>query len=202
MSLSDAIATGERERQRRMTALTTGQGDPFQIGQSIAQLPGWDVFFGSLHDQQEQAAKEGRNFRVDLGGIGGVQGPADGGGRLTQTDREGIVGNAALGQLVDQNRARLLQQQAMDDQDRDSAIASMRQSEQDQRLASAVPNAPAPVTTQGVDAAGNPSYTMRPNPTETMRQRPASSQRLSARTARPRRRTRRSRQSPTRPARP
>ena len=171
MGLFDEIATAQRERNRRMTALTTGNGDPFQIGQSIAQLPGWDAFFGSQHDQQEDAAAHGRNYRVDMSGIGGVQGPAGGGSRLTQTDREGLVGNAALGQLVDQNRVRLLQQQEMDDKDREEAIAAMKQSEQEQRSASMVPQAPAPVTTQSVDEAGNPSYTMRPNPAETQRQR-------------------------------
>lgn len=88
-----------RERNRR---LAENLDDPFDISAGMAiNDTGWNAFFGSLREQEAAANAAGLNFRADLGGIGRFDVPPMGGGRLTQTDRDTIAGNAFLGRVND-----------------------------------------------------------------------------------------------------
>ncbi len=82
-----------------------------------------------------------------------------------------IAGNQSLAAMADEFGTRQLGIQDYADQKRQQAIDAMKKSYQEQVLASAVPQAPAPDITRTVDAAGNPKITMRPNPNETPAQR-------------------------------
>lgn len=157
----------ESDVQRYRRSRVDDRGVPLDVGGPMPTY-GWEAFFGALQRQKEEANANGMNYRADLSGIGSDGSLGNpGGGRLTPQDREGIAGNVFLGQLTDQNRARLLQDKMVADQARADAVGGLQKGYEQQTLSSMVPLAKAPVTTAGVDAKGNPAITMRPNPSET-----------------------------------
>jgi hypothetical protein len=90
-----------RERQRRIALDLDSPGNPGNA-QAGYLGPSWDAFYGSLHDQADAAAAQGKNFHVDLSGIGSL---ADGSPSSidAMTARQN-AGNAYLGKLTDQTR--------------------------------------------------------------------------------------------------
>lgn len=93
----------QRERERR---LAMSLDDPGGI-MAVSGDPGWDAFWGSLHEKEANANAAGYGFRADLSGIGRDGGdPGFSLGRLTPQERAGIAGNIALGNYTDQQNAR------------------------------------------------------------------------------------------------
>ena len=90
----------QRERARRVAGLLD---DPYDVtGVSAISDPAGNAFYGSLRELGQRAAENGMGFRADIGSIGRLGLPTEGGGRLTDTDRAGIAGNVALGRLTDE----------------------------------------------------------------------------------------------------
>ncbi len=154
--------------------------DPLQEAQSRYMGPAWDEFFGGLAKTQEDAQDAGKSYRVGWGGFGNATSEES----MPRTTRslaamrpddpelaDQIAGNQSLAAMSTDQGNRQLAIQDYADQKRQQAIDAMKKSYQEQVLASAVPQAPAPDITRTVDAAGNPKITMRPNPNETPAQR-------------------------------
>lgn len=154
------FAAGQGERDRRLARMLEG-GMP--IGSlAVTGEPGWDAFFGSLHDKEQAANAAGMGFRADLGSIGRYADQSDGGGRLTATDRAGIAGNVGLAGFTDANAARQLALKHAVDQERDAAIADAQGAYQQHVLDSvAQPAIEEPNTIGGTGANGEPKYIMR-----------------------------------------
>jgi hypothetical protein len=64
----DNFSAAARERERRQGMRLNSPGDT-SLAQADYLGPGWDAFYGSLHDQSEAAAAQGKNFRVDFSGM-------------------------------------------------------------------------------------------------------------------------------------
>jgi len=154
----------QRERARRVAGLLD---DPYDVtGVSAISDPAGNAFYGSLRELGQRAADNGMSFRADIGSIGRLGLPTEGGGRLTDTDRAGIAGNIALGQMADEQAAQQLAVKAALDQ-RDAANrADMHKTYDEQVLASTTgPAAPESVV-KDVGPNGEPRYTVRPQGTE------------------------------------
>jgi hypothetical protein len=104
----DNFALAARERERRLAMEGDDPHNPIAQAQ-LAQLnyfrtPAWDAFFGSLREKRDDAEAHGKNFRVDLSGIGSLANP---GGGMSSWDKDTARSNATnayLGELTDQNR--------------------------------------------------------------------------------------------------
>lgn len=131
----------QRERQRRIGRSLEGE---MPIGSlAVTGDPGWDAFFGALHDKEDAANAEGMGFRANLADVGRFDEPTQGGGRLTATDRAGIAGNVALANYADQSGAQGMARDAYRSQ-RLGQIADELQQSDDERAvneAYADPNA-------------------------------------------------------------
>jgi len=154
------FATRERERARRVGRSLEGE---MPLGSlAVTGDPGWDTFFGALHDQEQAARGAGMGFRADLGDIGRYDMPTEGGGRLTATDRAGIAGNVGLAGFTDANAARQIAIKRAVDQQRDAAVADAQGAYQQHVMDSvAQPAVEEPVTLGSTGANGEPRYTMR-----------------------------------------
>jgi hypothetical protein len=139
-----SAAVGERDR--RNARIAEGE-DPILLAQANYLGPGWDAFYGSLHDQADAANAAGLNFHTDLSGVGQYPGSLhafqQGGGVQYPSDAGAVRGNVALGALADENGLRQLQHRAAVDVNQQDAIRAMQHAYDDQVDASL--NAP-PIT--------------------------------------------------------
>lgn len=134
--MSDAsmrnFAAAVRERERRLNAELSGEAPIGSLAwSSTSGQPGWDAFWGSLHDQQDAANAAGLNFRADLGGIGRYAtsgGDEDVMGGLNPFERQSLK-RQALNQMSDaagqQARAQNATNKAYADQQERQRLADM-----------------------------------------------------------------------------
>jgi hypothetical protein len=152
-----AAAIGERSR--RLARLADGS-DGFVEAQQDYLGPGWDAFFGSLHDQADAAHAAGLDYRADLSGIGRPAiGAFGGGGRLTPTDLATIGGNVALGRYTDESHAVQAAQQAHNDARQQQIVGDLQHAYDEQAQASTyapLPESSTVTRTQGSGEASGP----------------------------------------------
>lgn len=158
------MAAVARERDRRLGAMLDGSAPIGQL--AVTGEPGWDAFFGSLHDKADAANAAGMRFSGDISGIGRLPSGADGGGLQYPSDVGAAQKNAALGAMADENARRQLGLSAAVDAQRQSAIDAMRQSETDQRNAGIL----APPITDRVVQDAHGVYSTQPASTDPRQQ--------------------------------
>lgn len=161
--MSDAtqrnFGAAQRERNRRLGLSLRGE---LPIGLStVSGEPGWDAFFGSLHDKEEEAAAQGMGFRASLGDIGRFDAPSG----MAQPSNAGNVG---LGRLTDANAVRHLALKRAVDQERDAAIADA-QDAYDTHVLNSVgqPREEGSITTESVSPDGKRSFSIAPSGPDT-----------------------------------
>ncbi len=149
---NDNFGSAVRERDRRIAMQLDNPGD-MSLAQAGYLGPSWDAFYGSLHDKAAEAASQGKNFSVDLSGIGSLGGHGGQSGDDV-TARTNAV-NAYLGELTDQNRLkeeRFKQTQAQTAL-AESAARQASQQEQDQASLD-----------RALQTGGQPARTIQQNP--------------------------------------
>jgi len=160
---------------RPVNRYTGTLNDPLQQAQSNYMGPRWANWFGEIQKQEEDAQDAGKSFRVGWGGFGNAIQEGDMPARSrygslavpTADDGlpEGFAGNLALSALVDQNRARLIQDKMIANATRDDAINSMKQSYGEHVLASqlAPPIDPHVLTHDAATPGQSEKFTLRPD---------------------------------------
>lgn len=127
------FAAAQRERDRRQAMRNSGEGDPVGLAQADYLGPGWDAFFGALHDKEDAANASGLNFKVNFSGLG--QDMPD--KPFYTTSAPGLASNLLATQLQEQNRMQQLQDQNLAEGKLSEVAGDMGKSYNDHLLAAA-----------------------------------------------------------------
>lgn len=68
MGAIDGLAAAMKVKAKR-TAIQMDPSNPYYSRQGPLPDPRWDAFAGALQQQEEDAAAEGRHFRVNFGSL-------------------------------------------------------------------------------------------------------------------------------------
>ncbi len=154
-----------RERERRLGRINEGE-DLAGLQQAAYLGPGWDAWYGSLHDLQDAAAQQGMGFRADLSGLGRDDAQTGGLGSLNPLEQQSLkyqAMNAASNDEAQRRQAQNAAQDAYAKQLQQGNINDLHTAYEQHVLASGQAPPESHITTETDNAQGQPeAYTMRP----------------------------------------